>query len=125
VLREVAKAMEAAVREIDLVARYGGEEFALVLPECDATGAATVAERVRGSVARLTTVPKVTLSAGVATTSVGLASEDELLGAADEALYSSKLSGRDRVTVAPPPLLGGAAAPPSGLSLSSSSRWPR
>jgi diguanylate cyclase (GGDEF)-like protein len=125
VLREVAKAMEAAVREIDLVARYGGEEFALVLPECDATGAATVAERVRGTVARLTTVPKVTLSAGVATTSVGLASEDELLGAADEALYSSKLSGRDRVTVAPPPLLGGAAAPPSGLSLSSSSRWSR
>jgi two-component system cell cycle response regulator len=100
VLREVAKAMEAAVREVDLAARYGGEEFAVVLPECDAAGAATVAERVRSAVAALTNVPKVTLSAGVAATSAGFASEEELMAAADEALYSSKLAGRDRVTVA-------------------------
>jgi diguanylate cyclase (GGDEF)-like protein len=101
VLREVATAMAASVREEDLVARYGGEEFALVLPECGADGAMAVVERVRAAVAAAGTVAKVTVSAGIATV-VGEGGDSEnLMAAADAALYMSKRSGRDRATVAP------------------------
>lgn len=104
VLCRVAEAIASHVRDIDVVARYGGEEFAIVLPDCGPEGALTVVERVRCAVASLGTVTKVTLSAGVATASSSAPDEASLVAAADEALYVSKRSGRDRVTLAPGPL---------------------
>ena len=101
-LRRLAK------RQIDLAARYGGEEFAVILPETDAAGASRVAESMRLAIARLQ-LPHpsspvsslLTISVGVATaTREWLSSPEELIAAADQALYGAKRSGRNRVNVA-------------------------
>ncbi len=102
VLREVAAAMSANVRDVDVVARYGGEEFAIVLPNCTGEGALAVVERVRAAVATTRTVTTVTVSAGIATAAGPGLDGERLLGAADAALYASKNAGRDRATLAPP-----------------------
>ena len=104
VLREVARAMRDHVRDVDLVARYGGEEFAIVLPNCSSEGAMTVVERVRAAVAAASTVATVTVSAGIATVAGKESHGERLMAAADTALYTSKRTGRNRVTVAGPEL---------------------
>lgn len=100
VLAQVATAMIAAGRETDVVARLGGDEFGLLLPETDAKGAAIVLERVRANVARLLAdapVP-VTASIGAVISSVGGRDVAELLKLADQQLYVSKGTGKNRVT---------------------------
>lgn len=100
VLAQVATAMIAAGRETDVVARLGGDEFGLLLPETDAKGAAIVLERVRANVARLLAdaqVP-VTTSIGAVISSVGGRDVAELLKLADQQLYVSKGTGKNRVT---------------------------
>jgi diguanylate cyclase (GGDEF)-like protein len=100
VLREVAAVLAGTVRDVDLVARYGGEEFAILLPDCASAGALAVVERVRSAVASMGSVAKVTVSAGIAT-AVGEGTDgDALIAAADQALYESKRTGRDRATLA-------------------------
>ena len=106
VLREFAQVLLDSVRDIDLAARWGGEEFAVILPGTDAEGAESLAERVR-----LLLSGRVILTAGAApislTASLGVAvappaeSVDELVRAADSALYEAKRAGKDRVAVAP------------------------
>ncbi|MCL4234880.1 MAG: diguanylate cyclase [Deltaproteobacteria bacterium] len=104
VLRAVAAAIHAEVRNVDTAARWGGEEFAIVLPSTTPPGARKFAERLRKKVAGLD-VPieggrriRVTISLGIA----GIPQDAEdlaaLVAAADAALYHSKESGRDRVT---------------------------
>jgi diguanylate cyclase (GGDEF)-like protein len=92
-LRAAAAAWQVTLRTTDVLARWGGEEFALMLPGCDGAGAAALIERLRG------TLPDgVTFSAGVAT-SDGRTAPRALVDAADQALYTAKASGRDRVVV--------------------------
>ncbi|HSH62110.1 MAG TPA: sensor domain-containing diguanylate cyclase [Acidimicrobiales bacterium] len=100
VLRLMGQLLLETVRQIDTAARYGGEEFALVLPNCSPTNAVALAERVRQDLALRTADPPVTVSAGVATLPVHAFTGEELVRAADEALYESKNTGRDRVTLA-------------------------
>jgi diguanylate cyclase (GGDEF)-like protein len=105
VLRSVAQLAQRQARETDLVARYGGEEMALVLPETDLAGAQAIAERIRRTVsgARHQTEQgalQVTLSIGVATWTAGGQAPEELLEAADKALYRAKQGGRNRVEAA-------------------------
>ena len=108
-LQQVARAMKHAVkRPADLVARYGGEEFAVILPNTNGEGALRVAEEIRLSVRRLCLVhPQspinkyITFSLGVSSTIPWHeASPEQLLAAADQALYQAKKAGRDRTVFA-------------------------
>lgn len=105
-LQAVARSIASAVRRPhDFVARYGGEEMAVLLPETDAAGAVAVAEAIRLTVADLqlpfapSVLGYVSISAGVAAHVFRRpkASADELLSAADSALYGAKKGGRNRV----------------------------
>jgi diguanylate cyclase (GGDEF)-like protein len=107
-LRSVAKALgDSARRGGDFIARYGGEEFVVVLPATEAEGALNVAEKIRLAVELLAiehsksqVAPHVTLSLGVATIIPCDEGTPELLiKCADDALYTAKSSGRNRVTV--------------------------
>ncbi|MEP3590956.1 MAG: diguanylate cyclase, partial [Marinobacter sp.] len=105
-LRKLADKLTNLVRrETDIVCRYGGEEFAIVLPYTDAAGARQVANQVRAGVESDLWFEwegephSVTVSIGVAVVGSGIAVEpDEAVAVADEALYTSKAEGRNRVT---------------------------
>ena len=105
VIAEVASRLRNAVREIDVVARYGGEEFLLVLPSTHFTGALIVADRVWRSVGSEPfevdgQAHHITVSVGVALyPSRDVKSKDQLIKAADKALYQAKEDGRDRICV--------------------------
>ncbi len=103
-LAELATVMRKSVREVDLVARYGGEEFSVVLPETDAAGAYSVAEKIREAIAshafadpdgeRCCTL---TVSIGLATFPSHAYDKESLLREADDALYAAKHGGKNRV----------------------------
>jgi two-component system cell cycle response regulator len=117
-LRLVAGAIRGNVRLFDTVARYGGEEFVVIMPGAALADALVAAERLRRSIEALSFKPSadaphlpLTASIGVATLSnpaefEGTAPEETLLRLADEALYTAKREGRNRVAAAeeqPPP----------------------
>ena len=106
VLQQVARRIEGVLRVTDLSARYGGEEFIVVLPSTDEATAGVVAERLRAAIGSRPFVidePAVTLPV---TVSVGVASrragddEDSIIDRADQALYTAKRVGRNRVVAA-------------------------
>ena len=103
VLRAFAEVLRDTLRESDLAGRWGGEEFLLLLPGADEEGAAQLAERVRIGLAarRIPSVPglRVTASFGVAEYA-GEANTEQLVAAADDALYRAKRGGKDRVVPA-------------------------
>lgn len=99
-LQSFADACTATVRTTDLVARYGGEEFVLLLPGTTAERAETVAEEISR---RLAAAPAAegmempTASYGISAYDAGTTDVDELIAAADGALYNAKSLGRNRV----------------------------
>ncbi|GAC1439314.1 MAG: hypothetical protein NVSMB55_00360 [Mycobacteriales bacterium] len=99
VLRNVAAALSCECRDFDTAARYGGEEFAVVLPGCGPDEARVIAERLRQAVAAAPAAVPITASAGVATYPAHAGDADTLVRAADDALYESKRSGRNRTTL--------------------------
>lgn len=98
VLAGVARALAGACRDFDTVARYGGEEFAVIAPACPPDEAAQLGERLRAAIAAVAAPAKISASAGVATFPLNAADATALVAAADEALYRSKQTGRDRLT---------------------------
>jgi len=104
VLRAVAGAIAGAVRDDDVPARYGGEEFAVLLRNPTPTIALEVGERVRSVVAGLDLgsigAIRVSVSVGVAISTVEDQAIGDIIESADRALYSAKRGGRDRVVVA-------------------------
>ena len=111
-LKAVANALaQSLFREEDFVARYGGEEFVVVLPYCDERGAHKVANRMLQNI-RDCAIPHeknevascVTVSIGVTTGNAEhTRSENDYIKRADEALYMSKQTGRDKYTFVPFP----------------------
>jgi diguanylate cyclase (GGDEF)-like protein len=102
-LRGLAALIRRGVRPADEVARYGGEEFAILLPETAGPGAFAMAERIRDIIAThpIPIAPGqsvgLTVSIGVATYPQDAESEEKLIGAADQALYTAKNGGSNRV----------------------------
>ena len=105
VLRAFADLIRSHVRDVDVSGRIGGEEFAILLPETDRAGAARVAERMRQSLNSVTIAISAEHSIRAAS-SFGVAelepdqSGDDLLRAADAALYRAKDEGKNRVVTA-------------------------
>jgi diguanylate cyclase (GGDEF)-like protein len=104
-LKRIAEAIdEVLTRPADLASRYGGEEFVVILPRTDTAGGLKVAEKIRQSVYEKN-IPllggkgdlRVTLSLGLANYSGQYKSVEELIKAADDALYKGKKNGRNRV----------------------------
>jgi diguanylate cyclase (GGDEF)-like protein len=100
----VAALLRSHIRKVDTIARYGGEEFALILPQSTKVEAAEVAEKLRRAIevepftyGKSQPGGKVTLSIGLATFSQDAKSQDDLVDAADSALYAAKRGGRNLV----------------------------
>lgn len=109
VLKVVARAIAEQVRPMDMVARIGGEEFGVILPNCAAPFAQTVAERIREAVARACAVTADGRRLH-ATVSIGGAFATDMLNAdpalwcerADHQLYRAKSEGRDCTRIEQP-----------------------
>lgn len=103
VLRQVSSVFNQHLRKTDVVCRYGGEEFAIVLSQTDPNYSLSIAEKLRKSVEEWSFpgVPRaVTISAGAATYPAHGTTRDELVKAADAALYVAKQAGRNYVCLA-------------------------
>ena len=105
-LVEAAGVVRMSARETDICARFGGDEFAVVLPDTGGAGAYAVGERIRERIAGHSFLAsegldiRLTASVGVATLPDAAASADELLKAADRAMYHVKDSGKNGILVA-------------------------
>jgi diguanylate cyclase (GGDEF)-like protein/PAS domain S-box-containing protein len=105
VLKELGKLLRDNVRASDIACRYGGEEFVVVLLDADQAAALPTVKRIsldikrKQCVYRGQTLPGITVSAGLAQYPMHGTSAEELLRAADEAMYAAKNAGRDRIEV--------------------------
>ncbi|MSO55665.1 MAG: GGDEF domain-containing protein [Acidobacteria bacterium] len=105
-LVEAASVIRSCVRETDIAARFGGDEFAVVLPDTGSEGAVAVAERVRERIFAYNFLAgdgltvRLTSSVGVATLPDVAASSEELIKAADTAMYRVKDRGKNGVILA-------------------------
>ncbi|UKD51595.1 GGDEF domain-containing protein [Amycolatopsis sp. FU40] len=111
VLRTVAQTLDEITRPKDIIGRFGGEEFLILLPDVDSTAAKVTAERIRTAIAdqRIVTTDKRggsalitgrTASIGVALLGVNGTTLEQLLQAADAAVYTAKEGGRNQVRFA-------------------------
>jgi two-component system, cell cycle response regulator len=106
VLQELAVRLKANTRSVDLCCRVGGEEFIMVLPNTATDLSSRIAERLRRAVAsrsfgvNLSQPVPVTISVGVASLQGDGDTLERLLKRADQALYSAKREGRNRVVIA-------------------------
>ncbi|HEX6124104.1 MAG TPA: diguanylate cyclase [Pyrinomonadaceae bacterium] len=99
-LKIVAGVLQDILRGADVAARYGGEEFAILLPQTTSSEAAAIAERLRQRIEHADFPKrKVTVSIGIASCSNDIETPDDLVAAADHALYEAKDHGRNNVQI--------------------------
>lgn len=102
ILTNMCRLIKETIRDTDLIGRYGGEEFILVLPNTNKDNAFIICEKIRLAVMNANFLKddrRVTISLGIATFPEFGPTEDELIEKADQALYKSKNSGRNRTTI--------------------------
>jgi diguanylate cyclase (GGDEF)-like protein len=130
IICQVAALIKETVRQVDIVGRYGGEEFCCILPETSAGNACVIAERLRETVEKSKLgfegqALQVTVSLGIAEYGGACDTLETLIKAADDALYVSKRSGRNRVTCshakAPVAVGTGIREPLAGMCIDDSS----
>jgi diguanylate cyclase (GGDEF)-like protein len=107
VLCMVVNVIKSHVKKNDIVGRWGGEEFAVALPGVSTSQALIVAERIRGTLAKMHLtdrdghpIVKPTMSQGIATFPLDVEDAHDLVDIADQALYIAKQRGRDQIMVA-------------------------
>ena len=103
-IKTIANVLKANARSVDVPARIGGEEFNVLLPGISSQGAMIAAERIRKTIenTEIDTIGHITGSLGVATYFEHSENIDELLELTDQAMYTSKRNGRNKVTLAKP-----------------------
>ncbi len=106
VLILTVQAIQSHIKKTDTVGRWGGEEFGVILPKTTLSQAKIVANRIRHTLSELPlfnvegkTIPKPTISQGIATLPDHTSDVDELVIIADRALYQAKNKGRDQVSI--------------------------
>ncbi len=110
-LAQVGQILHHNIRSIDLAARYGGEEFSIILPECSAADALTIAEKLRTTIETShfpdslgTFTASITASLGIATYDPAITAHapdsEKIISLADKALYEAKEAGRNRIIAA-------------------------
>lgn len=99
-LKMVGHVLKDTLRGADVAARYGGEEFSILLPQTTSEEAYAIAERIRKRIENTDFVNrKVTVSMGIASCSLELNSPEDVITAADKALYEAKRRGRNNVQI--------------------------
>ncbi|MEO7296387.1 MAG: GGDEF domain-containing protein, partial [Candidatus Limnocylindria bacterium] len=114
VLRALGSVIRSSIRTVDSAYRYGGDEFVVLLPETDIVGAFVVAEKIRGGaeevgMAMSGTEPVTSVSIGLVSHPEDGLSAEELMSAADRAMYQAKRLGKNQISGNPrprPALLG-------------------
>jgi diguanylate cyclase (GGDEF)-like protein/PAS domain S-box-containing protein len=106
VLKELAGTLKRYLRPVDILGRIGGEEFALLLPGLDLEAARLVAASLRGQIALMripvgTGVVRLSVSIGCSARDADNTTLEQVLAAADRALYRAKALGRDRIVTYP------------------------
>lgn len=103
-LQITAHCLKGALRSADVASRYGGEEFCILLPQTGISEAGAIADRIRQRVAtthfphgKSQPLGKVTISVGVSTFAKNVDTSENIIAAADRALYQAKSLGKDRV----------------------------
>ncbi len=103
-LQITAHCLKGALRSADVASRYGGEEFCILLPQTAMAEAATIADRIRHRVStthfphgKTQPLGKVTISVGVSSFAKNIDTSENIIAAADRALYQAKSLGKDRV----------------------------
>jgi two-component system cell cycle response regulator len=106
ILRQLSNILKKAVRDNDIVARYGGEEFAIISPSTNHEGAAILSERIRSTIEKYDFPNQEIQPSGTLTISIGIAiypenalTVEDVIVAADRALYHAKESGRNQVVL--------------------------
>lgn len=110
-LAQVGQILHHNIRSIDLAARYGGEEFSIILPECSASDALIIAEKLRTTIETShfpdslgTFTASITASLGIATYDPAITAHapdsEKIISLADKALYKAKETGRNRIVTA-------------------------
>jgi len=104
-LQVTAQELKAALRAADVASRYGGEEFSVLLPQTTLAEAGVIAERMRDRIerthfphAKSQPLGAVTISVGVSTFTPTINTAEQIIWAADRALYSAKHEGKNRIS---------------------------
>jgi diguanylate cyclase (GGDEF)-like protein len=103
-LQITAHCLKGALRAVDVASRYGGEEFCILLPQTGMAEAAVIADRIRQRVSttefphgKAQPLGQVTISVGVSTFTKNIDTPENIIAAADRALYQAKSKGKDRI----------------------------